>query len=135
MALLAVAGLALGACSHSDAEAEAAPPAVLEEVPDGEIGRITLTDQAAKRLDIQTDTVDEGTGDASLEVPFAAVIYQPDGTAWVYTNPEGLVFLRAPIEIDRVDGDVAVLTSGPEPGTPIVTVGASELWGFEFGVG
>ena len=45
------------------------------------------------------------------------------------------MYLREPIEIDRIDGDNAVLTTGPEAGTPVVTVGASELWGFEHGVG
>ena len=135
LALLAVAGLAVAACSDSKSEAEKVPAATMEEVADGEIGRITLTDLAAKRLDIQTATIDEGTGGAALQVPFAAVIYQPDGTSWVYANPEGLVYHREPIEIDRIDGDVALLTSGPSAGTPVVTVGASELWGFEFGVG
>ena len=69
------------------------PPAVLESVPEGEIGRITLTDLAAQRLDIQTAAVEEGSASA-LQVPFAAVIYQPDGSTWVYSNPEGLVYVR-----------------------------------------
>ena len=63
------------------------------------------------------------------------MIYQPDGTTWVYANPEELIFKREPIEIDSIDGDVANLTSGPAAGTKVVTQGASELWGFEFGVG
>ena len=101
LAVLTAAGLALAACSDSKTETEKVPPASLEEVAEGEIGKITLTDQAAQRLDIQTATVDAGTGGATLQVPFAAVIYQPDGSSWVYTNREGLVFLREPIEIDR----------------------------------
>jgi hypothetical protein len=135
LAVLTAAGLALAACSDSKAETEKVPPASLEEVAEGEIGKITLTDQAAQRLDIQTATVDEGTGGAALQVPFAAVIYQPDGSSWVYTNREGLVFLREPIEIDQIEGDVVLVASGPEAGTKVVTVGASELWGFEHGVG
>jgi hypothetical protein len=134
LALAALTALALTGCGDDAAETEAVPPAVLESVPEGEIGRITLTDLAAQRLDIQTATVEEGSGSA-LQVPFAAVIYQPDGSTWVYANPEGQVYVREPIEIDRIDGDIAHLTSGPDPGTPVVVVGASELWGFEFGVG
>ena len=76
---------------------------------EGEIGRITLTEQAAQRLDIQTADDRGGRRAAALQVPFAAVIYQPDGTSWVYANPEALVFQREPIEIDRIDGDVAVV--------------------------
>jgi hypothetical protein len=68
-------------------------------------------------------------------VPFDAVIYQADGSTWVYANTDGLVFLRTPIEIDHIDGDVALLASGPDAGTKVVTVGASELLGFESGIG
>jgi hypothetical protein len=135
LALLAAAGLAVAACSDSKSESEKPAPASLEEVAEGEIGRITLTDQAADRLDIQTQTVEAGTGAASLQVPFDAVIYQADGSTWVYSNTEGLVFLRTPIEIDHIEGDVALLASGPEAGTKVVTVGASELLGFESGIG
>lgn len=136
LALLATAGITLVACGDDSGEAaEKEAPASIEEVAEGEIGRITLTDQAAKRLDIQTATVDEGSAGTALQVPSSAIIYQPDGTTWVYANPEGLVYHRQPIEIDRIDGDLALLTSGPEAGTPVVVVGASELWGFEFGVG
>jgi hypothetical protein len=134
LALLAVAGLGISACSDSGSASEPVPPASLEEVAEGEIGRITLTDQAASRLDIQTGTIEEGSA-AALQVPFAAVIYQPDGSTWVYANPEELTFKREPIEIDSIDGDVANLTSGPAAGTKVVTQGASELWGFEFGIG
>jgi hypothetical protein len=135
LALLAVAGLALSACRDSSGEAETVPPASLEEVAEGEIGRITLTDEAATRLDIRTGTVEAGSGGVGLQVPFAAVIYQPDGTTWVYANPDELTFKREPIAIESIDGDVAHLTSGPAAGTRVVTQGASELWGFEFGVG
>jgi hypothetical protein len=135
LALLAVAGLGITACRDADGGSEPPSPASLEEVAEGEIGRITLTDQAAIRLDIQTGTIEHGSGAAALQVPFAAVIYQPDGTTWVYTNPEELTYKREPIEIDSIDGEVAQLTSGPQAGTKVVTQGASELWGFEFGIG
>ncbi len=133
LVLCVAAGLA--ACGDAGADAEPVPPAVMDSVPEGEIGRITLTEQAAQRLDITTAPVSEGSQGASLEVPYAAVIYQPDGTTWVYTSPGERVYLREPIEVERIDDDVALLRSGPAVGTPVVTVGASELWGFEFGVG
>jgi glutamine amidotransferase PdxT len=43
-----------------------------------------------------------------------------------------LTFVRAPIVIDEVDGNVAVLKSGPPAGTRIVSVGGEELLGTEF---
>jgi hypothetical protein len=65
-------------------------------------------------------------------VPYSSVIYWIDGGAWVYTQVAPLTFVRAPIEIDEVDGNVAVLKSGPPAGTRIVSVGGEELLGTEF---
>ena len=65
-------------------------------------------------------------------VPYSSVIYWIDGGAWVYTQVAPLTFVRAPIVIDEVDGDTAVLTKGPPAGTRIVSVGGEELLGTEF---
>ncbi len=54
-------------------------------------------------------------------------------TTWTYTSPEHLVFQRQDISVARIDGDSAVLTSGPPVGTVVVTVGATEIWGVEYG--
>jgi hypothetical protein len=35
----------------------------------------------------------------------------------------------------RIDGDRAILSDGPAPGTEVVTVGAAELLGTEYEVG
>jgi hypothetical protein len=67
-------------------------------------------------------------------VPYAAVLYGVHGETWVYTNPEPLAFVRQPIVIDYVKGDLAILSEGPEAGTEVVTVGAAELFGAETGV-
>ena len=37
--------------------------------------------------------------------------------------------------IDFIDGEFAILNSGPDTGTVVVSVGAAELYGVEFGVG
>jgi len=68
-------------------------------------------------------------------VPVAAVLYSATGASWVYTTSEPLVFVRHPVKIDFVEGDLAVLTEGPSNGASVVTVGAMELWGSEFYVG
>jgi hypothetical protein len=57
------------------------------------------------------------------------------GNGWVYTNPEGLSFVRAAITIERIEGDVAILSTGPATGTAVVSQGAALLYGTEFGVG
>jgi hypothetical protein len=66
-------------------------------------------------------------------VPHAAVLYDAKGKAWVYTNPESLVFVRHAVSVDYVDGDRVVLSDGPATGTAVVTVGAAELLGTEYG--
>jgi hypothetical protein len=65
-------------------------------------------------------------------VPYNAVIYGVNGETWVFVNPEPLTFVRVPIVIDFIEGDHVVLLEGPEVGTPVVTLGAEELYGSEF---
>ncbi|HSR29841.1 MAG TPA: hypothetical protein VLY63_04685 [Anaerolineae bacterium] len=67
-------------------------------------------------------------------VPYTAVLYGVHGETWVYSNPEPLVYVRQPIVIDYIEGDLAFLSEGPEVGTAVVIVGASELFGTETGV-
>jgi hypothetical protein len=68
-------------------------------------------------------------------VPYDAMLYDLNGKAWVFTNPEPLVYIRAPITVDYIEGDLAVLSEGPPAGTEVVTAGASELFGAETGIG
>jgi RND family efflux transporter MFP subunit len=75
-----------------------------------------------------------GAADA-LVAPLASVLYDVHGGAWLYEVTEPHVFVRRRIEIRGVQGDVAVLERGPTPGTTVVTAGAAELFGSEFGAG
>lgn len=75
-----------------------------------------------------------GDGGPRKVVPYAAVLYGVHGETWVYTNPEPLIFVRSPITVDYIDGDMAVLSEGPAVGTAVVTLGAAELFGTETGV-
>lgn len=126
-------GLSLAACGQEPVEAGHDSPATVDEIEGSELKLITLTAKAAERLDIQTAEVERATD--GLTIPYGAVVWDADGTTWTYTSPEELVFVRAPITLDRIDGDRAILTDGPEPGTVVVHVGAAELWGTEHGVG
>jgi len=71
----------------------------------------------------------------SLVVPFPAVLYDVHGGEWVYEQRAEHTYARRRIAISYVDGNTAVLSRGPAPGTKVVTDGAVELFGTEFGVG
>jgi len=139
VSVLIVAALSLAACGGStSADDETSAPAVLEQIEGSDLMRITLTEEAASRLDIQTATVQEGQEAGSstqlTTIPYAAVLYDPDGVTFTYTSPEPLVFVRQSITVDRIDGDLAFLTDGPPTGTAVVVVGAAELYGTELGI-
>jgi multidrug efflux pump subunit AcrA (membrane-fusion protein) len=73
--------------------------------------------------------------DKSSVVPQSAVLYDVSGGSWVYENTAPQTFVRRRVEVrDFVEG-VAVLTRGPASGAKIVTDGAAELFGTEFGAG
>lgn len=132
--LSAVACVGLSACGKAaEAPVAADNSAVnVEPIKGTRLQRITLTAEAARRVGIQTAPVVAGRG---IEViPYAAVMYQPDGSAYAYTSPRRLTYVRAPIVIDRIAGDLAYLRQGPKPGTLVVTVGSAELLGTEEGV-
>jgi hypothetical protein len=123
--------------SGRSADVPEGEPASVEHIEGSEISRVTLTQQASDRLGIETGQMADETIDGTVTrtIPYSAVVYDASGNAWTYTNPEPLVFVRAPITIDRIDGDRAILTDGPAAGTAIVTVGGILLFGTEFGVG
>ena len=135
IAAMLFAGLALVGCSKtvgSTAEAEAAP-ATVEHLDGAEPARVTLTEDALKRLDIQTATVREMMIDGAKRtvVPYAAVLYDTEGNTWTYVSPSPGVFVRHPIVVDHVTGNLAVLKEGPAVGTAVVVVGVAELYGSE----
>jgi len=71
----------------------------------------------------------------SLVVPKAAVLCDIHGGAWVYENTAPHTFTRRRIEIRHMTVAGAVLARGPKAGTKVVTDGAAELFGTEFGIG
>ena len=127
---LVVLGLALSACGGSSDSAAPVEPAKITKLA-GDVNQITLTADAAKRIDVKTAAVKSEGGDTVI--PYAAVLYDPDGATWTYTSPKPLVFVRADITVKDIDGERAILTKGPAPGTAVVTLGATELWGVEYG--
>ena len=74
-------------------------------------------------------------GAEHLVVPRGAVLFDALGGTWVYEARDGGVFVRQRVTLIDTVGDAAVLGQGPAPGTRVVTTGAAELFGTEFGVG
>lgn len=71
----------------------------------------------------------------SLVVPREALLHDAYGGTWVYEARAGRVFVRRRVSVVDLVDDVAILDQGPPPGTRVVTVGAAELFGTEFGAG
>lgn len=129
-----VVGAVVVACGQATSDTEPKVEAVVvEKIEGSDLERLTLSESAAQRLGVQTAPVVAASGGFSL--PYSALVYDKAGATWAYTNPEGLVFVRHEVTVDRIADDQALLTAGPEVGTLVVTVGAAELWGVETGVG
>lgn len=132
---LIVSSLHLAACGQApEAAIEESQPIQLAPADGDNPRSATLTEEAARRLDIQTAEVRdmEVNGAQQKVVPYAAVIYDTEGATWVYLNTEPLTFIRHPITVTDIEGDQALLADGPPSGSAIVTVGATELFGAEF---
>lgn len=71
--------------------------------------------------------------EADLVVPRSALIRDALGGTWVYENVAAHSYTRRRVSVDRVVGDRAALGSGPKVGARVVTEGAAELYGAEFG--
>jgi hypothetical protein len=136
-AVVVLALVSEGCSRTSPTETRADDPASVEHVAGSDVARVTLSSDAARRLDIQTVPVRAVGRDAKGEllIPYAAVLYDPKGATWAYTESAPLVFERASISVEGIDGDSALLSAGPPPGTDVVTVGAAELLGTEYEVG
>lgn len=131
---IATAAIAITACGQPISDKHIIDePAEVSEVPGLDVWKVTLTPKATERLGIETSQV--STVEGSLAVPSSSLWLDTKGVFWVYTNPEPNVYLRHAVDIVDDDGRFAVLSAGPVLGTDIVTVGVSELYGTEVGVG
>ena len=141
MVALALVPALIGCGGSTTPPAEHEEPAHVEAIAGDETRhRITLTERAAERLGIAVAQATAATGRAgSIWVPYSAIIYDAQGSAWAYVAEGPLVFVREPVTVSGVTpneaGGLAVLSEGPAPGTSVVSVGVAELFGTEFEVG
>jgi hypothetical protein len=126
-----VAGLPFAGCSEVETESSTGyEPSALEPVKGGgDLQRVTFTAEGARRIGLRTATVRRAA--KHTVVPYVALLYDPQGKTYVYTSASRLEYLRAEVQVRRIDGDRVVLAKGPPVGTAIVTVGAAEVYGTE----
>lgn len=140
-ALLITVGLGLAGCASTSADTGAkapqgeAPPAQVAEIPGKDVKSVTLSEHAEKRLGVETIAL--AASAQGTTVPYSAVFYTPDGSAWLYTVTQPLTYVREKVVVANVagaKGDQAFLSAGPPVGTTVVKIGAIELYGAEIGV-
>jgi hypothetical protein len=128
---LAVSSAACIGCSGAEDESASQPAATVERDSGGQA--VVLSANAARRLGIRTAPV-RRVGVREV-VPYTAIVYRANGSAFAYTNPARLTYRQAVVRIARIRGNRVLLDRGPQPGSRVVTVGADELLGAEEGVG
>jgi hypothetical protein len=136
-AVLIMAGCTPGQ-TDSARNGERDKPAEVERIEGTDLSRVVLNQRAANRVGVKSEPVRQvstpGASEPSPAVPVAALVYDDSGRVWVYTVSRPLTYVRQRVTVARIDGDLALLESGPAPGTAVVTVGAAELLGSEYGV-
>jgi hypothetical protein len=125
--------LLLSGCRDVATEEEVGyEPSKVEPIKGSELSRVILTEDAARRIGLDTTPV-TSRGETTV-VPESAVWVDVNGDEWVYTNPETLVFVRAQVVVERYDAGSAFLSDGPSPGTEVASIGVPQLIGSEFGI-
>lgn len=71
----------------------------------------------------------------AVTIPVSAMVYDLEGGVWVYAVTREGTYARRRVALARTVGDLAVLSRGLAGGEEVVTVGAAELYGTEFGAG
>jgi hypothetical protein len=130
---------AWGCGDNSEFDNEAASdegPARVEPIKGSDASRVILTPAAARRIGIQTAPAQDTSAGGTVRrtIPYTALLYDAQGKTFTYTNPSRLTYVRQGIEVQSIKGSVVLLRSGPPAGMPVVTVGAPELLGTEYGV-
>lgn len=131
---LQLAATAAMSASESETAAKKERPSKVESIDGSKVKRVTVTEKAAQRLDIQTGVVASDSA-GQLSAPYASIVYDISGGTWVYTVPKPLTYVRQSVVVQSIKGDKALLKEGPAPGVAIVTVGVAELYGAEKGIG
>jgi hypothetical protein len=134
VAVAVVLGAVLSGCGSS-AQPTIPASGVLVNHTATSPGQIILSQLGAQRIGVQTAPAQAAPkAGARIVIPYSAVIYDPSGKTYAFTNTLPFTYVEVPISIDHIAGNYAYLTRGPKPGAKVVTVGAEELYGVQTGV-
>jgi len=73
--------------------------------------------------------------ESALVVPAASLLYDLNGGTWVYEALGNHVFARRRVDVKGQSGNKTLIARGLQAGQKVVTDGAAELFGTEFGAG
>lgn len=133
-AAAAAAGLAVAGCGSSNSDqGTGIPSSRLVRAPGDPAGKIILTATGAERIGVQTAAA-IAAARATVTVPGTAIVYDPNGRTFAFTEIGPLTYTEVPVSVDHFGGAVAYLRHGPKAGSKVVTVGAQELLGVQTGV-
>jgi hypothetical protein len=126
--------LPLAACTQVEEFESTYSPTSRKAIPgrDDDVQQVTFTAEAARRAALETSMV-RASGRRTA-IPYAALIYDEEGMTYTYVIPRPLVFVREPVDVERITGSRVLLRHGPPLGTTVVTTGAAEVYSAEFGV-
>lgn len=134
IALIVCCLLMISCGKSSQSTEQAVSPATIVPIPGTNTNRVSLTPEALKRIDLQTQPVGNETVQnmSTQTVPYSALLYDPHGQAWVYIQYSPRTFMRVPITVDSIEADKVYLSNRLPNGTLVVSVGATELYGTEY---
>jgi len=136
-ALLVASALLLSACGQATLDAPPADsPVQLSPVPGSDVKSVALSEQSSARLGIRTAPVTPAAAAAAglRQVPYSAIVYDEQGATWTFVPTAPRTYVREPVAVDHIAGDVAVLSAGPAVGALVVTEGSQELLGAEYDI-
>lgn len=93
----------------------------------GNFGGLTVGQRVGVELPVAA------RGSSALGVPASAILHDAYGGEWIYLQTEPHKFERRRVQVASVRGTTAILAAGLKPGDKVVTAGAAELFGTEFG--
>src|SRR5690349_9994506 len=99
----------LGGCASTPEQVTEDNPAQVEPIAGSDRSQVTLTEEGAGRVGIQTQPVAVAADGSGSVIPLAAVLYDKDGKTWTYTTSESLTFVPQEVVIARIDGDTAIV--------------------------